>query len=177
MRLVRFLIPGIVLTLSLTPAFAEPGETFTMRSVDGREWTLPDDQQGVGIYLFWAAWCPYCKALMPRLDAIAADHGEAVTVFALNFRDEADAEAFVAERGYDFVTFEQADTVAGAWGARGTPAVWILDESGQVRFSLYDVLAETPEGWGDLTHAERAKRRVPFWEAEIREALQPLLPE
>ncbi len=37
--------------------------------------SLPSMQAGVDIYLFWASWCPYCKALMPHLQSIQVEYG------------------------------------------------------------------------------------------------------
>ena len=154
---------------------AEPGQPFTLQSADGTERTLPEQQQGVGLYLFWATWCPYCKALMPHLQSIEDEYGERVTVYALNFRDKSDPRDYVDEHGFDFVLFPDAGEVAERWGAHATPALYVVDEDGNVVFDLYEVLTEDPPGDADLGHTQRAARRAPFWAARIREALDDLL--
>lgn len=55
---------------------------------------ISDDQfdavvQGGGLVLvdFWAPWCGPCRAIAPVLDALARDHGEALTVAKLDVDD------------------------------------------------------------------------------------------
>jgi thiol-disulfide isomerase/thioredoxin len=106
---------------------AEPGDSFTLANSEGASITLPADQQGVGIYLFWASWCPYCQALMPHLQSVVDEFDVQVTVYALNFRDEQDPVDYISQHGFSFQLFPEADEVAEAWGVRGTPAVFVLD--------------------------------------------------
>lgn len=154
---------------------SRPGSSFTLANAGGEELTLPDDQEGVGVYLFWASWCPYCRALMPHLQSIVDEYGDQVTVYALNFRDKRDAAGYMDERGFDFVLLPDADGVAEQWGMRGTPGLVIVDRNGEVRFNLYEVLTENPPGYEDMSHSQRAQRRGPFWAARIRETLDEVL--
>lgn len=162
--------------LALSAALpAEPGNSFTLTDASGAERTLPAEQQGVGLYLFWATWCPYCKALMPHLQSIEDEYGDRVTVYALNFRDRNDPREYIDAQGFDFVLFPDAGDVAERWGARATPALYIVDETGEVRFDLYEVLTENPPGYEEMSHTQRAARRAPFWAARIRETLDEIL--
>ncbi len=157
----------------------EPGRaeapSFSASSAAGDSIELPMQQQGIGLYLFWASWCPYCKALMPHLQSIEDEFGDRVTVYALNFRDQNDPEKYIDERGFDFVLIPDADEIAAQWGARATPALYIVDDEKRIRFSLYDVLTEDPPGYEQLGHSQRAERRAPFWAARIRQALDSLI--
>jgi len=168
----------LVLSLALlvgAPAQAKPGDTFELPATDGQSYRLPDDQQGLGIYLFWASWCPYCRALMPHLQSLIDQHPEQVRVYALQFRDEKDPAEYIAEHGFDFTVFEAADEVATAWGMRATPGLVIVDAGGAVRFNLYELMADTPPGFDKLNHTEKAARRAPWWAARIRERVGELL--
>lgn len=171
MRLMLAVIALGAATLSL----AQPPSTFEIENIDGKSYTLPEQQDGVGIYLFWASWCPYCQALMPHIQSIRDEYGDRVTVYALNFRDKKDPRHILEESGFDFVVFPEADEVAEQWGIHGTPGLVIIDESGDIRFNLYDVVTENPPGYDDLNHAQKAARRAPFWAARIREALDRTL--
>jgi len=148
---------------------------FTLETAAGSTVTLPEEQQGIGLYLFWATWCPYCKALMPHLQSIEDEFGDQVTVYALNFRDRNDPREYIAERGFDFVLLPEADDTADEWGAHATPALFIVDTEGRIRFDLYQVLTEDPPGYEQLGHSQRAERRAPFWAARIRQALDGLI--
>lgn len=176
----KFVIPVALLFLaqaSLTAVAQDHSQapSFTLEAADGRSLDLPADQQGVGIYLFWASWCPYCRALMPHLQSLVDEFGGRVTVYALNFRDQQDPAEYLDERGFDFVLLPQADDVAERWGVTGTPGLFIVDEKGRIRFNLYEVLTTDPPGFEQLNHTQRAQRRAPLWGARIREALDEVL--
>lgn len=149
--------------------------SFSLATAEGATLDLPADQQGIGVYLFWASWCPYCRALMPHLQSLEDEYGDAITVYALNFRDQQDPAAYLEEHGFGFVLLPQADEVAESWGVQGTPGLFIVDRQGRIRFNLYDVLATNPPGFEDLNHTQRAQRRAPFWAARIRESLDDVM--
>ncbi|NEZ04888.1 TlpA family protein disulfide reductase [Wenzhouxiangella sp. XN201] len=169
----RSLTAAICLIASLG-VHAQAPASFTLESLEGESHTLPEEQEGVGIYLFWASWCPYCQALMPHIQSIVDEYGDGVTVYALNFRDKKDPAHLIEENGFDFTVFPDADEVAEEWGVHGTPGLFIVDSSGEVHLNLYDVVTETPPGYDELGHAQKAARRAPFWAARIRETLDGL---
>jgi len=174
-RLILLIVIG---WLSIPAVFAQQAEmatAFELAAADGQLLALPEEQDGIGIYLFWASWCPYCRALMPHLQSIEDEYGDRVTVYALNFRDEGDARGYMAERGFEFVLLPEADAVAESWGVFGTPGLFVVDSAGRVRFNLYDVVTEDPPGWSELKHGQRAERRAPFWAARVRAALDDVL--
>lgn len=172
----RFTILLLLLAVASVNAQEYPeAPAFSLETAGGASLDLPTDQQGIGIYLFWASWCPYCRALMPHLQSLEDEHGNAVTIYALNFRDQQDPVAYLDERGFGFVLLPNADDVAESWGVRGTPGLFIVDREGRVRFNLYDVLANNPPGFESLDHTQRAQRRAPFWAARIRESLDDVL--
>lgn len=178
MKFVIHSVALLSLTLAALTAVAQDqsqAPSFTLETADGRSLDLPADQQGVGIYLFWASWCPYCRALMPHLQSLEDEYGAEITVYALNFRDQRDPAAYLDEQGFDFVLLPQADDVAQSWGVQGTPGLFIVDREGRIRFNLYDVLATNPPGFEELDHTQRAQRRAPFWAARIRQALDAVI--
>lgn len=166
-------IAALVLIASLA-AQAQAPATFTLESLEGDSYTLPEEQEGVGIYLFWASWCPYCKALMPHIQSIVDEYGDGVTVYALNFRDRKDPAALIEENGYEFTVFPDAGDVAESWAVHGTPGLFITDQSGTVHLNLYDVAVDNPPGYDELSHPQKAARRAPFWAARIRQTLDQL---
>ncbi len=176
----KFVLPAAILGLVASLSLAEElpqASSFTLESADGARLELPAEQQGVGIYLFWASWCPYCRALMPHLQSIEDEYGEQVTIYALNFRDQRDPREYINEHGFDFVLMPEADSVAEQWSARATPGLFIVDSEGRVRFNLYQVLAENPPGFEEMSHSQRAQRRGPFWAARIRQAIDEVMAE
>lgn len=171
------IIAGLLLFAAASSSAQEYPEAprFSLETAEGATLELPAEQQGIGVYLFWASWCPYCRALMPHLQSLEDEFGNAVTIYALNFRDQQDPAAYLDEQGFDFVLLPEADAVAESWGVKGTPGLFIVDQEGRVRFNLYDVLATNPPGFEDLNHTQRAQRRAPFWAARIRESLDEFM--
>lgn len=161
----------LLLPVGVLKASDLPYPEFEADSTTGERYALPSGQAGVGVYVFWASWCPYCRSLMPHLQSIVAEYGDEVNVYALQFRDDESAADYVERFGYDFVVFDDADQVAEAWGIHATPAVIILDGEGRLRFDLYELLGQGPTLDADLPHGLKASRLAPFWAVEIRKAI------
>ena len=154
-----------------------PAPAFTLPDSDGRDITFPRAHQGVDIYYFWASWCPYCKTLMPHLQSMRIEYGGAVTIYAMNIRDEEMPEVFMLEHGYDFVLMPEADPVMEPYGVLATPALFLVDGQGKIRFSLYDMVFSDNSEYETLTQGQKAGRRAPYWAAEIRQQIDRVLAE
>lgn len=152
------------------------------------DWTLPTSsgeavtlseaasEQPV-ILLFWATWCPYCKALMPHIQSIRLEYGEDVRVLALHFRDDkGDPVAFIKEAGYDFTLIPSSADVAKQYDVWATPGVLIVDAGMNVRFDLYSLPAyDLPAGNESAGHGRKAAYKAPYWAAAIRSSLDEVL--
>jgi len=175
------LLAAVLLTLTfIAPhAFADDisAPAFTLADAAGNEVSLPSKQAGVDIYLFWASWCPYCKALMPHLQSIQIEYGDDVRIYALQIRDDEDGQAFLQEHGYDFVLLPDADPVMGLYGVRSTPGVFLVDRQGNVRFNLYKIMFSGGTGFGALSNRQKSSRIGPYWAAEIRRVIDQILAE
>jgi hypothetical protein len=114
---------------------------------------------------------------MPHLQSIRIEYGDAVTIYALNIRDEEVPELFMLEHAYDFVLIPEADPVMEAYGVQATPALFIVDGKGTIRFNLYDMFFDDSSEFKALTHGQKAARRAPYWAAEIRKSIDQILAE
>ena len=151
-----------------------------LTDAEGETFRYPEDLEGATIVLFWASWCPYCKALMPHLQSIISEYGGDIEVLALTIRDDEDPAAFLRERGFDFRLFEQADDVAEKWNVKGTPGLYLVDGTGKAIFSNFaipdEAYPEDPEALvRQLKHYEKAMRRAPVWAAKLRHAIDKTL--
>ena len=150
---------------------------FTLANTAGEQVTLPRTHDGVDIYFFWASWCPYCKALMPHLQSMRIEHGDDLTIYALNIRDDEDPEQFMAELGYDFIVMPEADSIMGQYGVQATPGLFVVDGKGSIRLNLYEVIFAGDSEYQSLSHGKRAGRRAPYWASEIRLSIDKILSE
>ena len=170
-----------LLSFSALSVWAEPGigqqpPPFELTDAEGQQFGYPAQLVGPTIVLFWATWCPYCKALMPHLQSIVEEFDGEIEVLALDFREDGDPRQYLAEMGYDFRLLPAADPVADAWGVRTTPGLFLADASGRVVFSNFAIAQEayargTVQSAGDLKHYQKAARRAPVWAAELRKAI------
>jgi thiol-disulfide isomerase/thioredoxin len=180
--MLRFLtICLIVLILGLSNISAagsqgfESAPAFNISDSNGLQHQFPSRDKGVDVYLFWATWCPYCKALMPHLQSIQHEYGADVRVFALHIRDDEDPVGFMNKQGYDFTVLPSADSVMDRYGVRGTPAIFLVDANGKIRFNLYDVIIEVPGAKKSSSHKFKATRKAPYWAARIRQNIDDIL--
>ena len=166
------------ITLAATPAaHAEDSSgNWSLPRADGGTFSLHDNRdEKTTLVLFWATWCPYCKALMPHLESLVLEHGNgAFEVAAITIGEDGDPAMFLQKQGYDFTLLPDGEKVAERYGIRGTPGVLIFDRNGQQVFDLREQKAQTLET-GNLTRREVAARRGPYWAAQIRKALDAAL--
>lgn len=148
--------------------------SWTLKTADGAEVTFPGNRHAPSILLFWATWCPYCKALMPHLQSIVEEYGDrGLTVYAINIREDGDPKSFIEDAGYTFTLLLDGDAVAKQYGIFATPGLLIVDRENRIVFNLYKNMPTASGGEGEpkLSHRQRAARRAPFWAARIRQAL------
>jgi thiol-disulfide isomerase/thioredoxin len=152
---------------------------FSVALADGTVFDYPADLDLPTIVLFWASWCPYCKALMPHLQSILDEFPGRVQVLALTIRDDEPPAPVLAEYGYDFRLVPAADPVAEAWGVKGTPGLFLADTSGRIVFDRMRIPrspeADSDESVGKMKHYQKAARSAPRWAAHLRVALDEQL--
>lgn len=161
------------------PNFDWQPPEFVAMTAAGTPFNYPADLQGPTIVLFWASWCPFCKALMPHLQSIIDEYNYEVRVLALNIREDKNPVEFLEEYGYQFLLIPEADEIAKSWGVKSTPGLYLADQSGRVVFNLRAIpeRAYPPERFADneeLKMYQKAARGAPFWAAHLRKAIDRL---
>lgn len=104
--------------------------------VDGKALDLAEVVRSAGgkpvLVVFWATWCPVCKAEDGNIQSISLDH----PTLSIAMQSERLAE-HMRERGLSFPAIDDPQgTLASAWNVRGVPAHFILDGQGNVRFRV-----------------------------------------
>jgi len=152
--------------------------TWSLETPSGETVSFPHEHDGPVILLFWASWCPYCKALMPHLQAMLYEYAdESLAIYAINFRDDGDPLEYMQKQGFDFTLLLDGGDVAAAYDIHATPGLLIFDSDNGVVLDLYDIMEEynrtiaLPE---ELNHRQKAARKAPWWAAQIRVALDEL---
>lgn len=157
--------PSVLVAEAVDAGVAAP--EWTMTDTNGRDITFPADATGrPSILFFWASWCPYCHAVMPFLQGIVQDYaGSGVTVYAINFKDDADPAEYMGQKGYDFVVLPLGDLVADDYGIISSPGILVVDSEGMVTYRRR------------TTRAPPGAAIAQVWDQQIREALDKALEE
>jgi thiol-disulfide isomerase/thioredoxin len=127
---------GLVLALASVPALAQQGApAWDGKGADGQTIHFdPAHRQRPALLLFWATWCPYCKALMPYVQKVYDAAGkDKLDVYAIDFKDaDGDPVAELKERGNTFTLVRDGDAIAALYGVKGTPGLFLVDRSGTI---------------------------------------------
>ena len=93
----------------------------------------PDHLQRPAVLLFWATWCPYCKALMPHLQNVYNEAGKQhLDVYAIDIKEDGDPVAELRERRQTFTLIRDGDSIADRYGVKGTPSLLLVDRKGTI---------------------------------------------
>jgi cytochrome c biogenesis protein CcmG/thiol:disulfide interchange protein DsbE len=174
----RLSLIAVILILAAAPGFgAELAPDWRLATGDGSSIRLSQEvkQQPV-VLLFWATWCPYCKALMPHVQSIRLEYGDKVKILAIQIRDKKDAVAFIDDAGYDFTVLPHGDDVAELYGIYTTPGVILVDDERLMQFDLRALPnREVPAKGEEISHSRKAAYKAPYWAAELRKAIDAVL--
>jgi thiol-disulfide isomerase/thioredoxin len=100
----------------------------------GKTWQLAELAGRAVLLNFWASWCEPCRAEMPSLQRLAAQHGAGkLVVLAINFKEPATrAIQFATQHGVTLpVLLDSQGQLASSWGVRIFPTTLMLDRRGQ----------------------------------------------
>ena len=135
-------------------------------NLEGETVSFPEVSEGrPTVFIFWATWCPYCKAFMPYLKKIHEDYGpERILIVAVNAKDkDGDKDAYVDALGFPVVAIREGDAIAADYGTRFIPGLMVVDGNGTVSYRRGST--ELPPG---QTVAE-------LWSDQVRAALDQAL--
>ena len=120
----------------------KPGATapdFTLTDINGHSVSLRDFQGRKVVLVFWASWCPDCRAEVPALKELQAKSDPRKVAFvAVSFDRTKDAwEKYVKENEMTGVQlFESAPRkesfVNDAYHVKWIPSLYLIDEKGKV---------------------------------------------
>ena len=113
---------------------------FALQDINGKTFKLSDFQGRKVVLVFWASWCPDCRAEVPQLKAMhAAANPEKVAFVSVSFDRTLEAlQNFVNENYLPGVQlFDPAgkkdSKVAADYGVKWIPSLYLIDETGKVQ--------------------------------------------
>lgn len=139
---------------------------FTATTFDGATVQFPELLAGKPtVMVFWATWCNYCKAFMPRLESIKAEFGDKINVLTINAKEDGAASpaAYVAKLDFPMIAVRDGDAIAAAYDVEYIPGLMIAGADGVIAYR---------RPWTDLP----AGREVAdLWASQVRSSLFSLL--
>ena len=118
------------------------------------------------LLLFWATWCPYCKAFMPYAEGIQADYadrGLKVVTFNTKERGAGDPEAYAKGLGFPLIAIAEADGIGEQYDVAFIPGLMVVDGSGKIVYRRKS------------TNLPAGKTVAEQWDGEVRAVLDDLL--
>lgn len=155
----RGLLWWCVLWMLSVALAARPGEMapdFRLSDLAGKPVTLASFRGKPAVIIFWASWCPVCKAEFPKLHQLARAYQIPFVVIS---REPRDSTPLVAEYMKAYPAFlplvngnETAAGVANRFRVLGQPWTFVLDGQGRV-INLYGGKVEVESLKDDLALA------------------------
>jgi thiol-disulfide isomerase/thioredoxin len=159
-----FLIAG-VLAVGCGPG--KPDTIWKGEDFSGAEVDFPAVLQGrPTVLIFWASWCPYCRAFFPYLGEIQHDYGaDKINILAIDVFEDGvlDPAEYVQSLGFPMITVANGDSIAKRYSVYGTPGLMIMDGQGNIVWT---------RGSTDLP---AGKTVAELWAEQVREQLDQLL--
>ena len=114
---------------------------FTLQDLDGQPVSLGQFRGKKPVLLvFWATWCPECKAASPAINALQdGPIGEKMQILALDFREtRKKVAATVKSHGIRYpVLLDERGQVARAFGVVGIPTYILIGRDGTIVYREY----------------------------------------
>lgn len=166
----RLILLAILMSAAFLAQAVDQGETaptWTATDFSGNAVSFPSVIDGKPtVMIFFATWCPYCKAFMPYLGRIQKDYGKnKINILAINAKErgEGDPKAYVEMLDYPVIGVADGDTIAEKYSVRFIPGLMIVDGGGNIYWKRAST--DLPAG----------KTVAELWDEQVREQLDRLL--
>jgi thiol-disulfide isomerase/thioredoxin len=135
--------------------------------VDGSQIVFPDILNNKpAVLVFWATWCPYCKAFMPYMKEIQADYAKnGVQIISFNAleRGVGNPKDYVDTLRFPLVAIADADNIAEQYNVQFIPGLMIVNGDGMIVYRRKN------------TNLPAGKTVSQQWSEEVRQVLDILV--
>ena len=109
---------------------------FTLKNIDGRNYSLSSANGKVIILDFWATWCPPCRKEIPHFVELASKYkrqGLEIIGISLDREGVGVVKSFAENNGINYpILMGNEQVVAKYGGIRGIPTTFVIDRKGQI---------------------------------------------
>ncbi len=133
-----FLCTVAIGAVDLKP-FSGSTPPLVLEKTDGSTVDLNDLEGKVTLVQFWATYCTACRVEMPSMNRLRAMMGDRLEILAVNMGETTEeVQVFIDEVKPEFTVLMDRDgTAIRAWKVFAAPASFIVDPSGQIRYTLF----------------------------------------
>ncbi|MGD8324739.1 MAG: TlpA disulfide reductase family protein [Gammaproteobacteria bacterium] len=166
-KLTRAGLPAMLLAASVAHSIevGDIARPWGAVDFDGRDTQFPDLLDAKpAVVIFWATWCPHCKAFMPYLREIQTDYGDHINVVAVNIQEDGsgDPRRYIDDLDFPMIAVPEGDRIAADYGIEFVPSLLVLDADASVVY----VQPYTTMPAGDTVAG--------FWARQVRRHLNRL---
>ena len=111
----------------------------SLADLDGKAWNLAALKGQVVALNFWATWCEPCRAEMPSLELLAAQHErDGLTILAVNYKESLPTvKRFLETLPFSLpILLDRDGNATGDWTPRIFPTTVLIDRAGVPRLSV-----------------------------------------
>ena len=122
------------------PCVGAPAPEIDAQDFDGRRIKLSDQRGKVVAVVFWATWCPPCRAMIPHeRELVEHFRGKPFVLIGVNNDDNHDAtrKMIAAEKMTWPIckTSGPRDPINQLWKVDALPRIYVIDVNGIIRYS------------------------------------------
>jgi thiol-disulfide isomerase/thioredoxin len=111
---------------------------FTFEDLDGNKVALASLRGKIVILDFWATWCGPCRKTMPLVEKFFTEKkSKDILVYGMNVWERGDkskVKPFITERKFHFPILLGSNDIAEAYGVRGIPTLFVIDQQGRIAY-------------------------------------------
>ncbi|MBI2333385.1 MAG: TlpA family protein disulfide reductase [Chloroflexi bacterium] len=117
------------------PQAGFPAPDFTLKTAEGKTYTLSEFKGQAVLVNVWATWCPPCEAEMPAIEKMYKEYkDQGFVVLAINstFQDDpTEIAPFVDDHGLTFpILLDETSDVSRAYQVRSLPSSYFINRQG-----------------------------------------------
>src|SRR5690606_25688570 len=109
---------------------------FTLKTLEGEEVTLSENDGKPSIINLWASWCPPCKVEMPHIQEAYEKYGDQVHFHMVNLTsldNKKKMKKYVKKEQFTFpILLDETGEVGEKYQAFSIPQTYVVNEKGEV---------------------------------------------
>jgi len=127
---------------SFTTWFGKPAPDFSLTDITGKEHKLSDYRGKDIVLMFWATWCPTCRAELPHLIELRDKNpAEKLAVLAVSRENATLLERFVAREKINFPVISSTVAMPVPYGlVQYIPSTFFIDPQSKIKLAATGVV-------------------------------------